>query len=48
MPGVVLLKIGAFDDPSVFNGPDMAIFLVDKQDFHHVPDGIPTFERLPG
>jgi hypothetical protein len=24
------------------------IFTVDKQSFHHVPEGVPTFERLPG
>jgi hypothetical protein len=48
LPGAVLLKVGALDDPSVFGGPDMAIFTVDKQSFHHVPDGIPSFERLPG
>ena len=48
VPGAVLLKVGSFDDPSVFGGPQMAIYLIDKQSFHHVPDGIPTFERVPG
>ncbi|HEY2386438.1 MAG TPA: GFA family protein [Candidatus Binatia bacterium] len=48
LPGAVLLKVGTFDDPKVFGGPQMAIFTVDKQSFHHVPDGVPTFERLPG
>lgn len=48
MPGVTILKVGTFDDPSVFEGPQMAIFLIDKQSFHHVPEGIPTFERIPG
>ncbi|WP_421931675.1 GFA family protein [Phenylobacterium sp.] len=43
----VIVKVGSLDDPSVFK-PDMAIFTVDKQAFHHVPDGIPAFERLPG
>lgn len=43
----VILKVGSLDDPSVFK-PDMAIFTVDKQAFHHVPEGIPAFERLPG
>jgi hypothetical protein len=47
LPGVVLLKVGTLDDPSVFT-PQMAIFLVDKQPFHQVPAGIPTFERVPG
>jgi len=48
LPGAVLLKVGTFDDPNVYGGPQMAIFLVDKQAFHHVPEGIPTFERVPG
>lgn len=43
----VILKVGSLDDPSVFR-PDMAIFTVDKQAFHHIPEGIPAFERLPG
>jgi len=47
LPGVRLIKVGTLDDPSVFS-PQMAIFLVDKQTFHHVPEGIPTFERGPG
>ena len=27
--------------------PHMAIYTVDKQPFHIVPEGLPTFERLP-
>jgi hypothetical protein len=48
VPGAVLIKVGTLDDPSVFAGPQMVIFTADKQSFHHVPDGVPTFERLPG
>ena len=48
LPGAVLLKVGTFDDPSVFGGPQMVIFTIDKQSFHHVPPGVPTFERTPG
>lgn len=48
LPGAVLLKIGTFDDPSVFKGPQMVIYTIDKQAFHHVPEGVPTFERVPG
>jgi hypothetical protein len=44
---VVLLKVGTLDDPSVFGGPAMAIYTIDKQSFHHVPEGIPAFERTP-
>lgn len=48
LPGTVLLKVGTLDDPSVFGVPQMAIYTVDKQSFHHLPEGIPTFERTPG
>ena len=48
VPGAVLLKVGTFDDPAVFGGPQLAIYLIDKQPFHHVPEGVPTFERVPG
>jgi hypothetical protein len=48
LAGVVLLKVGTFDDPSVFPGPDMVIYTCDKQAFHHIPDGVPTFDKVPG
>ncbi len=48
VPGAVLLKVGTFDDPSVYAGPQMVIFTIDKQSFHHVPQGVPSFERVPG
>lgn len=48
LPGVVLLKVGTLDDPAVFEGPQMVIYTVDKQPFHQVPEGVPTFERTPG
>jgi hypothetical protein len=44
---IVVIKVGTLDDPSVFGGPQVAIYTVDKQPFHHVPDGLPAFERLP-
>jgi hypothetical protein len=47
LPGAVLLKVGTLDDPSVFDAPQMAIFTIDKQPFHQVPDGVPVFERMP-
>jgi hypothetical protein len=46
LPAVVV-KVGTLDDPGLFGTPQMAIYTVDKQPFHHVPDGLPTFERLP-
>jgi hypothetical protein len=47
LPGAVIIKVGTMDDPSVFK-PQMAIFTVDSQDFHHIPEGLPAFERTPG
>ncbi|MBN9006597.1 MAG: GFA family protein [Rhizobiales bacterium] len=48
-PGLpaVVLKIGTLDDPGQFGGPKMAIFTEDRQTFHHIPDDLPTFEKLP-
>ena len=40
-------KVGTLDDPSIFK-PQMAIYTCDQQDFHQIPGGIPTFERMPG
>lgn len=48
VPGAVLLKVGTLDDPALFGGPQMVIYTVDKQPFHHLPDGVPAFERVPG
>jgi hypothetical protein len=49
VPGfpAAIVKVGTLDDPKVFK-PAMAIYTVDKQPFHEIPAGIPTFERLPG
>ena len=47
MPGSIILKVGTMDDPSFFS-PGMAIFTKDAQSFHHIPDGIPSFEGVPG
>ena len=47
MPGMVLIKIGSLDDPSVFEAPQMQIYTCDKQDYHRLTEGIPTFERMP-
>ena len=48
VPGAVMLKVGTLDDPSVFGSPQMAIFPIDKQTFHQLPEGVPSFERTPG
>ena len=43
----VILKIGTLDDPGLYGQPQMAIFTIDKQAFHQIPEGLPSFERLP-
>ena len=48
-PGLraVVLKIGTLDDPGLYGGAQLAIFTLDSQPFHHIPEGLPSFERLP-
>ena len=48
-PGLpfVIIKAGTLDDPGLFGMPQMAIFTIDKQAFHQIPEGLPAFERLP-
>jgi len=48
-PGLpaVVVKVGTLDDPSRFGAPQMAIYTIDRQDFHQIPEGLPEFERLP-
>jgi hypothetical protein len=46
-PGMIIVKVGTLDDPRQFEGPDMAIYMVDAQPFHHLPEGLPAFERFP-
>jgi hypothetical protein len=43
----LVLKVGTLDDPSLFGGPQVAIYTIDKQAFHAIPEGMPAFERLP-
>jgi hypothetical protein len=47
MPGMVMIKIGTLDDPALFGAPQLAIYTCDKQPYHRVPTGIPTFDKLP-
>jgi hypothetical protein len=46
-PGSMVLKVGTFDDPSIYQ-PKAAIFTIDRQSFHYIPEGILAFERRPG
>ena len=48
VPGAFMLKVGTLDDPSVYGAPQMVIFTIDKQSFHHLPEGVPPFARVPG
>jgi len=43
----VILKVGTLDNPAILGEPQLAIFLCDRQPFHHVPEGIARFERIP-
>jgi len=43
---VMILKVGTLDNPSIFKS-ELAIFTIDKQTFHHIPEDIPQFERRP-
>ena len=45
-PESIILKVGTFDDPSVFE-PEIAIFTIDKQKFHHIGDNLKCFEKRP-
>ena len=49
LPGrpLTVVKVGTLDDPSGFR-PDMAIYTIDMQPFHQIPEGLPSFERMPG
>ena len=46
LPDGVLLKVGTFDDPGLFGQPAVVIQTADKQCFHHVPDDVPSYERM--
>jgi hypothetical protein len=48
VPGLpaAVLKVGTLDEPAQFH-PQMAIYTCDKQEFHAIPSGMATFEKLP-
>ena len=46
--GVFALKVGTLDDPSVFSGPELAIFTCDKLPYQLIADGVAAFDKLPG
>lgn len=45
-PGSMIIKVGTLDDPSIFKS-QAAIFTIDKQNYHHIEEGLPAFERRP-
>ena len=45
-PESIILKVGTFDDPSIFD-PKIAIFTIDKQKFHHIEDNLKSFAKRP-
>ena len=45
-PGMLVLKIGTLDDHSWFT-PETAIFCIDKQRYHMIPEGVPEFIKTP-
>jgi hypothetical protein len=49
VPGMpmTIVRVGTLDDPSLFGGPQLAIYTVEKQPFHQIPEGLLAFERLP-
>lgn len=48
LPGPrMVLKVGSLDDPSVYAGPQMAIYTCDSQPYHTIADGVPSVDKLP-
>jgi hypothetical protein len=47
-PSIVILKVGTLDDPSVYGGPQAAIWMSEAQPYHLVPEGVMTFPGFPG
>ena len=45
-PESIILKVGTFDDPSIFD-PEIAIFTSDKQEFHHIGNNLKCFDKRP-
>ncbi|MFL5298283.1 MAG: GFA family protein [Phenylobacterium sp.] len=46
-PTAVLLKVGALDDPALYEGPELVVWTDEKQPFHLVPPGVPAYGRMP-
>ena len=46
-PGIAIVKVGTLDDPSLYDKPDHIIWVSEKQAFHNLTEGVPTFEQFP-
>jgi hypothetical protein len=44
----VVVKIGSMDDPTQFEGPDIALYVSEKPDYLHVADHVKAFDKMPG
>ncbi len=47
-PSILVLKVGTLDDPSVYGGPQAAIWTAEAQPFHVIPEGMRSFPGFPG
>ena len=47
-PDGVIVKVGALDEPAMFEGPALVVWTEEKEAFHHVPEGVAAFARVPG
>ena len=45
-PGAIIVKVGTFDDPSIFE-PALAVFTSEKQSYHYVSEHVQVFEGRP-
>ena len=41
----VIIKVGSFDDPSIFGKADNANFVCDAQPYHRLPDDMPVHQK---
>jgi hypothetical protein len=45
--GVVLIKVGTLDDPSIFEAPEVVVWTDEKHPFHLLPPGVPAHGGMP-
>lgn len=44
---LVMVKVGTLDDPADYKGPKAAIYVAEKQNFHVIPEDLPSFDGFP-